>query len=138
VAFAPPCGEILAMGLVPREKLWRVLQEYGVGSRQLLAIKYLYSYSEVYVRVDGVKSQPFTVGIGLRHRCMLSPLLFISPYMNWMNWTNSHSRVNRGVTVGSCTINRLLFAGGLVLLASSEQGLQHALNRLLLRATKPE
>jgi len=42
---------------------------------------------------------------------------------------HSHSQVNEGVTVGSCRINRLLFSDNVVLLASSEQGLQHAFDR---------
>jgi len=46
-----------------------------------------------------------------------------------MNWIDSHSRVDEGVTVVSCRINRLLF-DDLVLLASSQQSLQHALDRL--------
>jgi len=47
----------------------------------------------------------------------------------YMHWIDSHSRVDEGVTVGSCRINRLLFAEDLVLLASSQQGLQHEPNR---------
>jgi len=47
----------------------------------------------------------------------------------YMNWIDSHSRVDEGVTVGSYRINRLLFADGLVLLASSQQSRQHALDR---------
>ena len=47
----------------------------------------------------------------------------------YMKWIDSHSRVVEGVTVGSCKNNRLLFVNDLVLLASSEQGLQHALDR---------
>ena len=39
---------------VPREKLWGVLREYGVDGRLLLAVKSLYSCSEVWIRVDGV------------------------------------------------------------------------------------
>jgi len=46
-----------------------------------------------------------------------------------MNWINSHSRVEVGVRVGSCRISRLRFADDLGLLASSQQGLQHALDR---------
>ena len=37
-----------------------------------------------------------------------------------MNWIDSHSRVDEGLTVGSCRINRLLFAYDLVLVASSQ------------------
>ena len=39
----------------------------------------------------------------------------------YMNWIDSHSRIDEGVTVGSCMNNRLLFADDLVLLASSQQ-----------------
>ena len=39
----------------------------------------------------------------------------------YTNWIDTHSRVDEGVTVGSCWINRLLFADGLVLLASPQQ-----------------
>jgi len=46
-----------------------------------------------------------------------------------MNWTDSHSHVDEGVTVGSCKINHLLLADDLVLLASSQPGLQQALDR---------
>ena len=37
--------------------------------------------------------------------------------------------MDEGVAVGRCKINRLLFANDLVLFASSQQGLQHALYR---------
>ena len=46
-----------------------------------------------------------------------------------MNWIDSYSRVDKSVTAGSCRINRLLFADDLVLLASSQQCLRHALDR---------
>jgi len=45
--------------LIPREKVWRVLQEYGVDRRLLLAVKSFYSCSDVCDHVDGVKLQPF-------------------------------------------------------------------------------
>jgi len=38
-------------------------------------------------------------------------------------YVDSQSRVNVGVTVESCRINRSLFSDDLVLLASSQQGL---------------
>jgi len=61
---------------VPREKLWGVLREYGVDDRLLLAVKSLFFCSKVCVRVGRVKSQPFTVdvGLGLRQGCVLLPL----------------------------------------------------------------
>jgi len=35
-----------------------------------------------------------------------------------MNWIDSHRRVDEGVTVGNCRVNRFLFADELVLHAS--------------------
>ena len=93
------------------------LREYGLDSRLLLAVKSLYSCSEVCVRVGGVKSQLFTICAGLQEGCVLSPLLFIFR----LNWIDSRSRVEEGVTVGSCKINRLLFLDDLVFLASSQK-----------------
>jgi len=43
----------------------------------MLAVKSPYSCSEDCVRVTGVKSQPFSTGVGLRQWCVLLPLLFI-------------------------------------------------------------
>jgi len=48
-----------------QDKLWTVLWVYGVESHLLLAEKLLQSCSEVCVRVAGVKSKPFTIGVGL-------------------------------------------------------------------------
>ena len=66
------------------------------------------------VHVGWIKSQPFTVGVGRRQGCVLSPPLF----MICKKWIDSNSRVDEGVTVGSCRINCLLFAHDLVLLTS--------------------
>ena len=62
------------------------------------------------------------VGFGKGVLCHLS---FFIIYINWMD---KLSRTNECVTIGRCKISWLLFAEDLVLLASSEPGLQRALN----------
>ena len=89
-----------------------------------MAIKSLYFQPEVCVRVNGKQSNSFHVGVGLRQECILSPLFFLI-YMYWMN---KLSQSDVCVTTGRSKISRLLFADDLVLLASSESGLQFALN----------
>ena len=42
-----------AYNLISRDKLWRVVQEYGIHGHLLMAIKSLYSQPEVCVRVNG-------------------------------------------------------------------------------------
>ena len=109
---------------VPRDKLWKVLREYGVNGQLLCAIKSFYCRPEVCVRVNGKQSKPFHVGVGLRQGYVLSPLLFIV----YMNWIDKCSQADECATIGNSKISRLVFADDLVLLSSTESGLQRALN----------
>ena len=45
-----------------------------------------------------------------------------------MNWIDKYSQADECATAGNCKISRLLFADDLVLLSSTEPGLQRALN----------
>ena len=76
-----------ANDLVSRDKLRKVLQEYGVDGQVLRASKSFYCRPEIYVRVNSKQSRPFHVGVGLRQRCVLSPFLFIV-YTNWNDKCN--------------------------------------------------
>ena len=103
---------------------WKVLQDYGVDGQLLCAIKSFYCRPEVCVPVNGKKSKPLHVGIGLRQVCVLSLLLFIV----YKNWFDQCSQDDERATTRNCKISCLLFANGLVLLFSRGRGLQRALN----------
>ena len=64
------------------------------------------------------------MGVGLRQKCGLSPLLFIV----YMNGIDKSSQADECATIGNCKISRLLFADDLVLLSSTKSGFQRALN----------
>ena len=110
---------------VPRDKLWECLREYGVDEELLRAIQALYKQSTACVRVGGIKSTPFTVGVGLRQGCVLSPILFAT----FMDRIERRSRGPQCVKIGDVEVSRLLFADDLVLLTSSQEDLQRALDR---------
>ena len=123
-----------AYNRVPQNKFWKVLQKYGVNGHLLCAIKSFYCRPKVCVRVNGKQSKPFHVGVGLRQGCVLSPLLFIV----YMNWIDKCSQADECATIGNCKISRLLFADDLVLLSSTESGLQRTLIALQMYATPLE
>ena len=82
-------------------------------------------HSEVCVRVNSATTKPFRVSVGLRQGCSLSPILFLI----CMDRIVKKSESCRGVKIGECTVQRLLFADDLVLLDSTQNGLQQALDR---------
>ena len=105
---------------VPRDKLWKVLQEYGVDGQLLRAIKSFYCRPEVCARINSKQSKLLHVAVGLRQGYVSSALLVIV-YTNWIDKCN---QAEECATIGNCKIRLLLFADDLVLLSSTQSGLQ--------------
>ena len=82
-------------------------------------------HSEVCVRVNSATTKPFRVSVGLRQGCSLSPILFLI----YIDRIVKKSESCGGVKIGECTVQRLLFADDLVLLDSTQNGVQQALDR---------
>ncbi len=61
---------------IDREGLWTVLRLYGLGGRLLKGVKSFYKNSRACVRVGNGVSDWFSVRIGLRQGCVMSPWLF--------------------------------------------------------------
>ncbi|KAK7940110.1 hypothetical protein WMY93_003436 [Mugilogobius chulae] len=114
-----------AFDRVPRGVLWGVLREYGVRGPLLRAVRSLYDRSRSCVRIAGSKSDLFPVHVGLRQGWPLSPVLFIV----FMDRISRRSQGQEGVRFGDHRISSLLFADDVVLMAPSNQDLQHALGR---------
>ncbi len=112
-----------AFDCVPRGILWRVLREYGVRGPLLRAVRSLYDRSRSLVRIGGSKSDLFPVHVGLHQGCPLSPVLFLI----FMDRISRCSQGPEGVGFGDHAISSLLFADDVVVLATSDQDLQHAL-----------
>ena len=62
---------------VDQTLLWDVLARFGMPPKMLAAILQFHDGAQARVRLDdGVRSDKFDVGQGLRHGCVLAPLLF--------------------------------------------------------------
>ena len=75
--MAVACADLeKAYDNVCREKLWRLLDEYGVKGNLMKAIRSLYTGSQACARVGGRLSEWFPISQGVRQGCVLSPWLF--------------------------------------------------------------
>ena len=61
---------------IDRDAMWSVLRMYGVEGKLLRAIQSLYAESEACVRVCREEGEWFSVKVGLRQGCVMSPWLF--------------------------------------------------------------
>ena len=109
----------------PTDKLGALLLQYGIDGQLPTSNKSLYMHSEVCVRVNSATTKPFRVSVGLRQGCSLSPI----PFLIYMDRIIKKSESCARVKFGKCTVQRLLFADDLVLLDSTQNGIQQALER---------
>jgi len=108
-----------------RDKLWEGLSEYGVDDRLLLGRLSLYSFSEVCVCVDYIA----TVHRGFWTPTMLCLSVVTTPVQS-LHATDGQSQPSRrGCHCWRLQDQPFAFAEVLVLVASSQQGLQHAIDR---------
>ena len=110
---------------VSREKLWKVLDEYGVKGKLLRAIQALYVDGRARVKVGRMEFELFSVYRGVRQGCTLSPWLF-NVFMDRV--TREAKRLFRSeVKLSTGDVGVLLFADDIVVMAESAEGLQHNL-----------
>ena len=113
---------------VSREKLWKVLDEYGVKGKLLRAIQALYEDGKARVKVGGLESELFGVHRGVRQGCTLSPWLFNVFIDRVTREARRHFRSEVKLSTGDVGV--LLFADDMVVMAESVEGLQSNLQVL--------
>lgn len=113
-----------AYDTVCREGLWERLWGKGVRGKIWRVIKNLYSEVGSCVRLGEEKTEWFTLDIGLRQGCILSPVLF-SVFIDGL--AEEVKKVG-GAKYGESVVSLLMFADDVVLVAESEKMLQKMLD----------
>ena len=103
---------------VYRDKLWCVLDEYGVKGKLMRAIRSLYEGSEACVRVGGMLSGWFPISQGVRQGCVLSPWLF-NVFMDRI-MREVKERLQGGVQLTTTLVQMLLFADDMIVCTEKE------------------
>jgi hypothetical protein len=106
---------------VHRDLLWHKLHCLGMPDKLIRVLRATYAFPMANVRSAGVTSAPFTTGMGLRQGSVSSPILynlFVNEIVTLLKGTTE------GVQLGDSTIQILLYADDMTLLADSEEDLQ--------------
>ena len=67
---------VKAYDKVCRDRLWQVLEQYGIQGALMRAIQCMYVGGQACVRISGKMSALFSNTQGVRQRCVISPWLF--------------------------------------------------------------
>ena len=105
---------------------YKLLSEYSVGGKFLKMLQSLYDNHQVYVRLSDGLLQPIQTSIGLKQGCGISPLLF-NLFINKL--PTIFDKSCDPVKLNGNDLSSLLWADDLVLLSSTPEGLQKAINK---------
>jgi len=108
-----------------RDGLWKRLIEVGLRGKMWRVLKNLCEVVESSVLVGAQRTEWFGLDVGLRQGCILSPLLF-AIFIDGLTRAVKDTKV-RSVLEGM-SLNLLLFADDIVLLACSRDELQRLLD----------
>ena len=97
-----------------------------VGGKFLHVLQNIYTNNELYVKLEGGLTQPFTTTAGVKQGCVLSPILF-NLFVNKLPlcYTDDCDLVH----LGNESINCLMWADDCVVLSKSAKGLQASINK---------
>ena len=105
--------------------LYKLLYRYNIDGHMYDTIKAMYTNLYSCVRLNQMYTQWFDVTLGVRQGDTLSPTLF-SLYIN--DLAAGIKSLNCGIDCGQTYVSTLLYADDIVLVAPSEEKLQHQLN----------
>jgi hypothetical protein len=107
-----------------RAGLWKQLAEKGIKGKLLRVISVMYESVESKVLVAG-GTEWFPINVGVRQGCVLSPFLF-SIFIDGL--AVELNQAGLGIEVGGNTLNQLMYADDIVLMADNDTGMQSMLD----------
>ena len=114
-----------AYDTVWRDGLWIRLWEEGVRGKMWRMIREMYRTVQSSVLVDGEQTEMFELNTGVRHGCVMSPVLF-SFFINGL--AKEINKRTKGICVGDRKVRLLMYADDIVLMSETKRDLQNMLD----------
>lgn len=122
-----------AFDSIDRQKMWNIIESYGIPQKYIRIIKELYRDSSARVKWNGTLTDKITVESGVRQGCILSPTLFLI----LIDWIMKKATNKTGIHWSLCNqLEDLDFADDVCLLSEKRQHMQKKLDKLIKEARK--
>ena len=119
-----------AFDRVWHDGLFSVLQQYGVPRKLINIIRDLYSKTKSCIRVNNNLTDWFETTIGVRQGCLLSPDLFINPFLENILAEAFEDVKKLGINSDGYRLKDLRFDDAIALIADSGNDLQTLIERV--------
>ena len=113
---------------VDHNKLWKILQEFGIPDHLTCLLRNLYAGQEATVRT-GHGTDWFQIGKGVCQGCILSPCLF-NLNVEYIKRNAELDETQAGIKTARRNINNLRYANDTILMAESEGKLKSLLMKV--------
>ena len=113
---------------VSRDRLWQVLESYGIQGGLLRAIQSMYLGSQACVRTSGKASGWFPITQGVRQGCVMSPWLF-NVFMDGI-MRETMEKLQGGVQLTTTNVQLILFADDIVMVTEKEEDMKTNLGEI--------
>ena len=117
---------------VYRNGLWYKIWKLGLKGKIWRVLKNIYKKVESSVLLGERRTEWFTIEVGLRQGCILSPILFLL-FINDLKMVVD--KLNRGVFVGDRKVSILFFADDIAILSESKEDLEFMLGHVYVYST---
>ena len=104
-----------------RDGLWYKLWKSGIRGKMWRTLKNMYHKVESCILLGDNRTDFFTIQVGVRQGCILSPILFIL-FIN--DLCDAIKKLNKGVAFGGRYLSILFFADDIVILAETKDDLE--------------
>ena len=107
---------------MPRDLLLNKLLQQGITGKFFNIVRGIYTNDQACIKMKNMRSSPFSINLGVRQGCVLSPLLF---NIFLCDLAKTLQELENAPTLDTLSINSLFWADDLVMFSKDEKGLQN-------------